>query len=104
MLVVVIDEVDALLSSSKRRKKFLNAFSIIYLDFHTKARSSLILIGIANSIDLSQRFVPLLEQRGCGPELLVFEPYTEKQLITIIEEKLGEEGKPIFSSIALRLT
>jgi len=101
MLVVVIDEVDALLSSSKGEKVSQRVLYHLFGLPH-KARSSLILIGIANSIDLSQRFVPLLEQRGCGPELLVFEPYTEKQLITIIEEKLGEEGKPLFSSIALR--
>jgi len=102
MMVVVIDEVDALLSSSKGEKVSQRVLYHLF-GLPSKAYSSLILIGIANSVDLSQRFIPLLEQRGCGPEHLVFEPYTEKQLIDIIEEKLGDEGKGVFSPHALRM-
>jgi cell division control protein 6 len=37
--------------------------------------SRLVLLGIANALDLTHRFLPILHARGCAPELLPFLPY-----------------------------
>lgn len=102
MFVVIIDEVDALLSDCKG-EKFSQRVLYHLFSLPSKPNSSLILIGLANSIDLSQRFLPLLERKNIGPQTLIFEPYTSKQLIDIMNKKLGEEGKELFDVIALRL-
>ncbi len=45
-----------------------------------KQGSNLILIGIANEMDLTDRFLPRLRSRDCEPELLIFSPYKQEQL------------------------
>jgi cell division control protein 6 len=50
--------------------------------------SSLILIGIANALDLTDRFLPRLKSRNLKPNLLPFMPYTAPQIANIITSKL----------------
>ena len=79
--VVVLDEIDHLLTLD---------LEILYTLFEwSLARNSrLILIGIANALDLTDRFLPRLKARNLKPELLPFLPYTVPQIGSVITTKL----------------
>eukprot|EP00484_Ammonia_sp_Unknown_P022605 CAMPEP_0197024136 /NCGR_PEP_ID=MMETSP1384-20130603/4765_1 /TAXON_ID=29189 /ORGANISM="Ammonia sp." /LENGTH=582 /DNA_ID=CAMNT_0042452477 /DNA_START=26 /DNA_END=1774 /DNA_ORIENTATION=+ len=95
MFMVVIDEMDGLLGSSQQQ--------VLYHLFGWTKRTNcrLILFGIANSIDLTDRFLPRLKQRNFEPELLIFEAYTKQQLIRIIQDRMI--GYDYFEEIAIDL-
>ncbi|MCJ1401690.1 AAA ATPase [Xylographa trunciseda] len=79
--VVVLDEIDHLLTLD---------LEILYNLFEwSLARSSrLILIGIANALDLTDRFLPRLKAKNLKPQLLPFLPYTVSQISSVISTKL----------------
>ncbi|ERF75098.1 hypothetical protein EPUS_04880 [Endocarpon pusillum Z07020] len=79
--LVVLDEVDNLLSVD---------CELLYTLFEWALHRSscLILIGIANALDLTDRFLPRLKARNLKPRLLPFMPYTAPQIVSIITEKL----------------
>merc|ERR1712154_440580 len=101
MYVVIIDEMDGLLTNNKQQ--------ILYHLFGwTKRKNSkLILFGIANSIDLTDRFLPRLKQRKFEPELMIFKPYTKDQLFEILQYRLNsllnDEWDKYFERISLQL-
>merc|ERR1719361_2630977 len=101
MYVVIIDEMDGLLSNNKQQ--------ILYHLFGWTKRKNckLILFGIANSIDLTDRFLPRLKQRKFEPELMIFKPYTKDQLFEILQYRLNkllnDEWDKYFEEIALKL-
>lgn len=80
--IIVIDELD-LLYNDKRQTVFYSLF-----DWPTHAENKVILIGIANAMDLSERFIRSGRSR-CGWEKCVFEAYTGASLQTILEVRLG---------------
>ena len=79
--VVVLDEIDHLLTKDQE---------ILYSIFEwSLAKSShLILIGIANALDLTDRFLPRLKARNLRPQLLPFQPYDAKQISEVITSRL----------------
>ena len=79
--LVVLDEIDHLLTLD---------LEILYNLFEwSLARSSrLILIGIANALDLTDRFLPRLKAKNLKPQLLPFLPYTVPQIASVISTKL----------------
>ena len=79
--VVMLDEVDSLIDVD---------CEILYTIFEwaLQPSSSLTLIGIANALDLTDRFLPRLKSKGLKPQLLLFLPYTSQQISDIITEKL----------------
>ncbi|RMZ78233.1 hypothetical protein DV738_g4061, partial [Chaetothyriales sp. CBS 135597] len=81
MYLVLLDEIDSLLDSDSE---------FLYGIFECAMRptSSLILIGIANALDLTDRFLPRLKTRDLEPHLLPFLPYTATQMSDIIAMKL----------------
>lgn len=81
MYVVTLDEIDHLLCVD---------LDILYTLFEWSARSPsrLMLIGIANALDLTDRFLPRLKTRNIKPQLLPFLPYTGDQVADIITSKL----------------
>merc|ERR1719334_788060 len=85
--MLVVDEMDGLLTSSKQ----VALYHLFGWAKHLRCR--LILVGIANSIDLTERFLPRLKQRRFEPELLIFKPYTKAQLVAIMEERLGSSSE-----------
>jgi len=104
--IVFIDEIDGLLEKAQR--VLYNLF-----DWPTQPKSNIILIGIANSMNLTDRFLPRLRQRNCAPDLLVFPPYKKQDLKDIISQRLkrfrtgerSEDPFPFFEPIAIeRLT
>ena len=79
--VVTLDEIDHLLTLD---------LDILYTLFQWSLHRSsrLILIGIANALDLTDRFLPRLKARNLKPQLLPFLPYTAPQITSIITTKL----------------
>ncbi|KEF53863.1 uncharacterized protein A1O9_10265 [Exophiala aquamarina CBS 119918] len=79
--LVLLDEMDTLLGSDCEL-----VYNIFEWAMHPT--SSLILIGIANALDLTDRFLPRLKVRNVKPQLLPFLPYSASQISNIITEKL----------------
>lgn len=85
-ILLVLDEIDQL--SSKNQ-------SILYKIFEwpTIPRSKMVVIGIANSLDLTDRLLPMLKTNiSLQPELLNFPPYTKIELVNIITHRLKDAG------------
>ncbi|PSK55357.1 Cell division control protein 18 [Elsinoe australis] len=81
MLLLVLDEVDQLVDLD------LNLLYSLF-EWSMQPSSNLILIGIANALDLTDRLLPRLKSRNIKPSLLPFMPYTATQINDIITTKL----------------
>lgn len=79
--VVTLDEVDHLLELDL--ELLYNIF-----EWSLQKSSSLVVVGIANALDLTDRFLPRLKARGLKPHLLPFLPYTAPQIASVITSKL----------------
>lgn len=79
--IVTLDEIDHLLTLG---------LEILYklFEWSLHRASRLILIGIANALDLTDRFLPRLKARNLKPRLLPFLPYTATQIASVITAKL----------------
>ncbi len=79
--VVTLDEIDHLLSLD---------LEILYtlFEWSLQRASRLVLIGIANALDLTDRFLPRLKARNLKPQLLPFLPYTAPQIASVLTAKL----------------
>jgi cell division control protein 6 len=79
--LVLLDEIDNLLDED---------CDVLYslFEWALHKQSCLILIGIANALDLTDRFLPRLKSRNLKPELLPFLPYTASQMSSIIIGRL----------------
>ncbi|XP_053426805.1 cell division control protein 6 homolog [Nycticebus coucang] len=87
MIVLVLDEMDQL--DSKGQDVLYTLFEWPWL-----SNSRLILIGIANTLDLTDRLLPRLQARGkCKPRLLNFPPYTRVQIATILQDRLSQVSR-----------
>ncbi|XP_059059438.1 polycomb group protein Psc-like [Achroia grisella] len=98
MILLVLDEIDQL--DSKRQ-------SVLYTIFEWPAMftSHIVLIGIANALDLTERTLPRLQARcSLRPNTLHFAPYTKEQIINIFTTVLAREDKSnAFSPVALQM-
>ncbi|KAI5358543.1 Putative AAA+ ATPase domain, P-loop containing nucleoside triphosphate hydrolase [Septoria linicola] len=83
--LVVLDEVDILVDLD---------LELLYslFEWSMQPTSRLVLIGIANALDLTDRFLPRLKARNLKPELLPFMPYTAAQIAEVITSKLKSLG------------
>ena len=79
--MVILDEIDHLLTLDPEMLYTLFQWSL-------QRSSRLILIGIANALDLTDRFLPRLKARNLKPQLLPFLPYTAPQITSVIATKL----------------
>jgi cell division control protein 6 len=79
--LVLLDEIDNLLDED---------CDVLYslFEWALHKQSCLILIGIANALDLTDRFLPRLKSRNLKPVLLPFLPYTASQMSSIITGRL----------------
>ncbi|KAK3591690.1 hypothetical protein CHS0354_040618 [Potamilus streckersoni] len=97
-VVMVLDEIDQL--DSKNQEILYTIF-----EWPSLSRSRLILIGIANALDLTDRVLPRLQARPkCRPQLLNFAPYSKEQITAILKarlEKLEEEGVVVMEPSAV---
>lgn len=96
--MLVLDEIDQL--DSKKQ-------SVLYTIFEWPAipDSKLVLIGIANALDLTDRILPRLQARcELKPKLMHFASYTKQQLVDIFTARLKAAGvEEVFSPVALQL-
>jgi Cdc6-like AAA superfamily ATPase len=86
--LLVLDEIDQLDS----RKQ-----SVLYTVFEwpSTPNSKLVLIGIANALDLTDRILPRLQARlDLRPQLLHFAPYTKLEIVNILTERLIQVNMP----------
>ena len=81
MYLVVLDEIDHLLNLD---------LEIVYslFEMSLQRNSRLIMVGIANALDLTDRFLPRMKARNLKPELLPFLPYTAAQIASVVTTKL----------------
>ncbi|XP_069809914.1 cell division control protein 6 homolog [Dendropsophus ebraccatus] len=97
MILLVLDEMDQL--DSKGHDVLYTVFEWPWL-----ANSRIVLIGIANALDLTDRILPRLQARpGCKPQLLNFSPYTKDQIATILQDRLTQvSGDPVLDNAAIQ--
>eukprot|EP01083_Nonionella_stella_P258985 884573_1 len=90
--VLLVDELDFLLTRQQR---------VIYnlFDWPTHPHAKLIVIGIANTMDLPERLLPRVSSR-LGTTRVVFKSYQRRQLTQIIEQRL--ESTKVFALDAIR--
>lgn len=79
--LVVLDEIDHILSLDLE-----SLYKIFEWSMQKSSRVSL--VGIANALDLTDRFLPRLKSRNLKPELLPFLPYSAPQIKAIVTDRL----------------
>ncbi|XP_037940150.1 cell division control protein 6 homolog [Teleopsis dalmanni] len=98
MLLIVLDEIDQLCNSKQ---------SVLYTIFEWPAipDAKLLLVGIANSLDLTDRALLRLNARcELKPRLMHFPPYTKEQIVSIFKARLAEaDVLDIFPPVTLQL-
>ena len=82
--VLLVDEIDLLVTSTQ---------SVLYslFDWPTRSGSNVVVIGIANTMDLPERMLPRVVSRLSafgGLQRLTFAPYTQKQLEEILNSRV----------------
>ena len=88
---VTLDEIDHILTMG------LESLYRVF-EWSLQKSSRLLLVGIANALDLTDRFLPRLKSKNLKPDLLPFLPYTAAQVKNIIITRLkslmpeGKEG------------
>ncbi|CAO1637794.1 unnamed protein product [Parajaminaea phylloscopi] len=90
-VLVILDEIDHLLHSRAHQNVLYRLFcwaSNDNEDGSGSAPSSCALIGIANSLDLTERFVPLLASKGAAPALLHFRPFDSAEIVEVLQSRL----------------
>lgn len=97
-ILLVLDEIDQLESKNQ---------SILYTIFEwpSKQNAQILLIGIANALDLTDRILPRLQSRcELKPNLMHFAPYTKSQIVEIFTSRLRSAGvMDIFSAPAVQM-
>lgn len=84
--LLILDEMDGFLEPSAQN----TLYSLFELAKHPQ--STLVLIGIANTLDLTQRFLPRLEMNDKLPQFLIYATYTVDQLSAILEKHAEQEN------------
>ncbi|KAJ3364917.1 Origin recognition complex, subunit 1 [Allomyces arbusculus] len=82
VLVLLLDELDLLVT--KRQGVMYNLF-----EWAQAPRSRLIVVAIANTMDLPERLLTKRVASRLGMERIDFAPYTEPQLVEILRMRLG---------------
>ena len=95
-LVCLVDEIDFLMTSNQ---------SVIYniLDWPTTPMSRLVIIGLANTMDLPERFSSRNSSRiGVSGDLrIIFKPYKPEEVEQILEDRVKELGVVEFKALKL---
>jgi cell division control protein 6 len=79
--IVTLDEIDHVLTLDLE-------FMYCLFEWSLQKSSRLVLIGIANALDLTDRFLPRLKARNLRPHLLPFLPYSAAQIRDVITTRL----------------
>ncbi|ODQ68638.1 cell division control protein Cdc6 [Nadsonia fulvescens var. elongata DSM 6958] len=79
--VIVLDEIDHIVT--KDQQVLFRIFSWAF-----NRNSNLILIGISNTLNLTDKFLPRLKTNNFQPKVLRFTPYSSNEIVKIISERL----------------
>ena len=83
----MLDEIDQLCSREN---------DVLYSLFEwAHTFKSIVIIGIANALDLTSRFLPRLISKGFNPQVLTFEPYKINEITAIIKDRLSGIESPV---------
>lgn len=97
-ILMVLDEIDQLVGSKQ---------SVLYTIFEWPAleNSNILLIGIANSLDLTDRLLSRLHAKcNIKPRLMNFAPYSKQQITEIFKNRLEEaQVLDIFPPVTIQL-
>ncbi|KAF8369866.1 hypothetical protein HHK36_032107 [Tetracentron sinense] len=96
MMLIIVDELDYLIT--KDRSVLHDLFMLTTYPF-----SRCLLIGIANAIDLADRFLPRLQSLNCKPMVVTFRAYSKDQILKILQERLMALPYNVFQPQALEL-
>ncbi|XP_010510455.1 PREDICTED: cell division control protein 6 homolog isoform X2 [Camelina sativa] len=96
MMLIIADEMDYLIT--RDRGVLHELFMLTTLPF-----SRCILIGVANAIDLADRFLPKLKSLNCKPLVVTFRAYSKEQILRILQERLVALPYVAFQSNALEI-
>ncbi|WOK94826.1 cell division control protein [Canna indica] len=94
MMLMVVDEIDFLVT--KDHSVLHDLFMLTTLPY-----SRCILIGIANTIDLTDRLLPNLGSLHCKPIVITFCAYSKDQILKIIQQRLMVVEYDVFELAAL---
>ncbi|KAH7171124.1 P-loop containing nucleoside triphosphate hydrolase protein [Dactylonectria macrodidyma] len=89
--LITLDEIDHILTMG------LESLYRVF-EWSLQKSSRLVLVGVANALDLTDRFLPRLKSKNLKPDLMSFLPYTAVQVKNIIITRLkslmpeGKEG------------
>lgn len=99
---VVLDEMDKLVHSSLQDTN--STRTIFELFLLAKLPSiRLVLVGIANSLDMKDRFLSRLNLRqDLMPQTIVFQPYSADQMFDIVMKRLDSLSQCIFNPMAVK--
>jgi cell division control protein 6 len=81
LYLVTLDEIDHLVSLDLE-------FMYKLFEWALQKSSRLVLVGIANALDLTDRLLPRLKARNLKPQLLPFLPYTAPQIKAVVITRL----------------
>lgn len=100
MTILILDEVDQLCSSGKKQNILYHIF-----EWPSIVKSKLILVGIANSLDLTDRLLVRLQSKcELKPKVMHFTAYTKTQIVEIFKSRLEESGvSDLFPPAAIQL-
>ncbi|XP_025081051.1 cell division control protein 6 homolog [Pomacea canaliculata] len=83
-IIMILDEIDQL--SSKHQEVLYHIF-----EWPSLPGSKVILLGVANALDLTDRILPRLQTKPqYRPMLLHFAPYTYEEITKIIDDRLSQ--------------
>jgi len=90
--LIVLDEIDHLLRNRVHQNILYRLFSwgATSAPVANDQSGSCALIGIANSLDLTERFVPLLASKGAAPAVLNFRPFEATEITTVLQARLSQ--------------
>lgn len=97
-LVIILDELDHLITKDQQI-----LFELFNLITNKNLKTKLIIIGISNALDLTDKFLPRLKRNGISPKKISFLPYNSQQIKQVIQSKLSKLSQPIFHPMAIEL-
>nr|VDD17132.1 unnamed protein product [Brassica rapa] len=105
MMLIIADEMDFLIT--KDRGVLHDLFMLTIFPFSTciliGTLSCVFFSGVANAIDLADRFLPKLKSLNCKPMVITFPAYSKDQILRILQERLMVLPYVAFQSNALEL-
>ncbi|QPG76731.1 hypothetical protein FOA43_004125 [Brettanomyces nanus] len=89
MTILVLDEMDSVINKYQQALFELFSWASNLPSVQQDSfKPNLILVGIANALDLTDRFLPRLRSNRINPRLIQFLPYTADQIQQVITQKL----------------